>query len=94
MFDILGLSEIGFCGVRGVKSGWGREGVAGLTKERIPICVKEIRKVSYRIMYMRLCLKLEFLSGVNVYAQVMERRERFWEELKGCIEAYKDKFRD
>ena len=46
---------------------------------------------------MGICIKREFGNVINVYAPGMERseeeRDSFCEELKGCIEACKDKGR-
>ena len=83
-----------FWGFRGPKSGMGRRGnvrawVAVLVSAHIWTCVKEIRRVSSKIMYVRICI--EFWSGISVHAPEMERseeeRDSFWKELKGCMEA-------
>ena len=50
------------------------------------------------LMYVRICLKREFLSVIILYAPGMERSEEgkdsFREELKGCIEACEEKGRE
>ena len=55
--------------------------------ERLWMCVKEIRRVRSRIMYVGICIKREFWSAISVHAPGMERSEekryRFLEELKG-----------
>ena len=49
-----------------------RKGVVVLINERVLICVKEMRRVSSRIVYVGICIKTGFWS---VYAQGMERSE-------------------
>ena len=86
--------ELSFGGVRGFKSGVGRrvnarEGIAVLMNERVWMCVREIRRMSARIVYVEICIKREFSTIIVVYVSGMERpeeRDGFWEELKGCIE--------
>ena len=67
--DILGLSEtnfreegeFNFGGVRGFKTGVGRrgnarEGVEILMNERVWMCVREIRRLNLKIMYVRISI--------------------------------------
>ena len=89
-----------FGGVRGCKSDVGRrgnarEGVAVVVNERVWMCVREIRRINLRIMYVSICMKRKFWTVIVVYAPGMERSEEerdvFWEELKGCIDACEDR---
>ena len=77
--------------IRGLKSGVGRrgnarEGAAVLMNERLWMCVREIRRINSRIMYVSICMRREFSTIIVVYAPGRERPEEerggFWEELK------------
>ena len=81
-----------FGGVRGFKSevrrrGYAREGVAVLMNERVWICVREIRRVNSRIMYVEFCIKREFWTVLLFMHQEwrdQRRREMaFGRNLKG-----------
>ena len=49
------------------------------------MCVKEVRRVSSWVMYLKFSIRRECWSMISIYAPGMERtkeRERFWKELK------------
>ena len=104
--DILGLSktklkgegELSFGGVSFQiwveRRGNAREGVAVLMNEHMRMCVREIRRVNLKIIYVSICIKREFWTIIVVYVPGMERSEErdvFWEELKGCIDVCEDR---
>ena len=66
------------------------EGVTILMKEYIWIYVQGIRRISSTIMCVGICIKRELWSAPGM-KKSEEERDRFWEELRGCIEAYEDK---
>ena len=78
-----------------MRRGNAKEGVSVLMSERIWLYVKEIRRVSSRIMRVGICIKEEFWSVIVLYAAGMERseeeRDGFWEQLKGCIAICEDR---
>ena len=59
------------------------------------MCVRAIRRINSRIMYVEIWIKREFWTIIVVYAPRMERpevgRDGFWEELKGCIEVCEER---
>ena len=54
------------------KRGNAREGVAALMSEHIT-CVKEIRRISFRVMYIGFCIERELWNVKSVYALGTER---------------------
>ena len=65
-----------------------------LMRQRIWVCVKEIKGVSSRIMYVVVCMRKEFLSVISVYALEMEtseeERDVYLEKWRGCIKTFED----
>ena len=57
------------------RRGNSREGVGVLINERVWMCVREIRRINSRTMYVSICMKREFWIGIVVYAPGMERSE-------------------
>ena len=77
------------------RRGNARQGVAVLIKERVWMCVREIRRINSKIMYVSISIKREFWTVIAVYVPRMERSEEerdvFWEELKGSIDVCEDR---
>lgn len=93
-----GKGEEVFGSVKGLKSGVGvrfraREGVAVLLSEDMWKCVTEHKEESPRLMWVRLKLGSERWVIVSVYAPYESGTngievERFWDELRGCLEKF------
>ena len=64
--------------------------------ERVWICVREIRRINLKIMYVSIRMKREFWTVIIVYTpytrngEIREEIDWFWEEMKGCIEVCED----
>ena len=63
--------------------------------ECVWMCVREVRRINLRIMYVGICIEREFWTLIAVYAPGMERseeeRDGFWKELKGNIRVCEDR---
>ena len=102
--DVLALSETKMKGtgemefggvvgrVSGVTSGRGREGVALLLSPEVNDHVTEWRELGPRIMWVKVKFGREEWVFLSVYGPGSEKgedeRERFWNELNGCLESF------